>query len=150
MGTPLSENYISIRSEVRGSRKLDPLVVNSLLREYRKKLEIFKIEETKSDGGLLKIWVQEVDEFNSELLDEGKTLLFSHQLKINIFDSLPHGFDNHAHRLQAKMGEALEKIQIKEGKYSQKIIITTTGIKFRGGERTSGRWPKEQLAGLGI
>lgn len=142
----LSEQYILLRGEVRGSRKLDAAEVNPLLRKYRKLLEEFKIEE-KSDGNkLFKAWAQTVDEFNSELLKEGKTLLFSHQLKINIFDNLLRTFNNYAHSIQAKLGEALEKVRVEnEGKYSQKIIILTTGIKFSGGEKSSGRWPSEQM-----
>jgi len=146
MSTELSEQYIFIRSEVKGKKKLDPETVNPLLREYRKKLEMFKIEETKSGGGRSKIWVQLVEDFTSEILNEGKTILFSHQLKINIFDSLPHGSDNYAHHLQVKLAEGLGKIYVDNGlTYSQKIFIVTTGIKFSGGGRTSGRWPGERL-----
>ncbi len=145
----LSEQYVFLRGEVQGKKKLDANVVNPLLREYRKKLEEFKIEETKSDGKLLKIWTQEVDEFNSELLSE-KTLLFSHKLRLNIFDPPPHAHNNYAHSIQAKLSEGLRKIRVENGKtYSQKIIIVTTGIKFAGGERT-GRWPVERLAGIGF
>jgi len=146
MSTELSETYISVRSEVRGSRKLIPEIVNPLLREYRRELESFKIEEKKRDGGLSKIWVQLVEDFRSEILGEGKTILFSHQLKINIFDSLPHSHNNYAHSLQVKLAEGLGKIYVDNGEtYSRKIFIVTTGIKFAGGERTSGRWPAEGL-----
>lgn len=146
----LSEIYISVRGEVRGKHKLVPEEVNPLLRAHRRLLEGFKIEERKSDGGLLKIWVQETDEFNSELSDE-KTLLFSHKLKIEVYDSLPHSHNNYQHSLQAKIGEGLQKIRLEnDGIYSAKITITTTGVKFAGGERTSGRWPVERLAGIGI
>jgi len=146
MSTELSEQYIFIRSEVKGKKKLDPETVNPLLREYRKKLEMFKIEETKSGGGRSKIWVQLVEDFTSEILGEGKTILFSHQLKINIFDSLPHSHNNYAHSLQVKLAEGLGKIYVDNGEtYSRKIFIVTTGIKFAGGERTSGRWPAEGL-----
>ena len=140
----LSEQYISLRGEVQGKRKLDANVVNPLLREYRKKLNDFKIEETKSDGELFKVWVQEVDEFNSELLSE-KTLLFSHKLRLNIYDPHPHSFNNYAHSIQAKLAEGLRKIRVEDGKgYYGKIVIVNTGIKFAGGERT-GRWPEEPL-----
>jgi hypothetical protein len=146
MSTELSETYISLRSEVRGKKKLDAAEVNPLLRQYRRKLEGFKIEEPKSGGGLCKIWVQLVEDFNSEILAEGKIILFSHQLKINIFDSLPHSHNNYAHSLQVKLAEGLGKIYVDNGMtYSQKIVIVTTGIKFAGGERTSGRWPAEGL-----
>ena len=122
MSTELSEAYISLRSEVRGKTKLDPEIVNPLLREYRKKLEAFKIEETKSDGGLSKIWVQLVEDFNSEFMDEGKTILFSHQLKLNIYDSLPHSHNNYAHQLQVKLADGLGKIYVDNGlTYSKKI-----------------------------
>ena len=141
----LSEQYIFIRSEVRGGRKLDAIEVNPLLRKYRKKLQDFIVEE-KSDGKMFKAWTQDVDEFNSEFLEEGKTLLFSHKLKINIYDTLLRSFNNYAHSIQAKLAEALEKIQVDNGKtHSQKIIILTTGIKFSGGERSSGRWPSERM-----
>ena len=141
----LSEQYIFVRSEVRGGRKLNAVEVNPLLRKYRKKLQDFIVEE-KSDGKMFKAWTQDVDEFNSELLEEGKTLLFSHKLKINIYDTLLRSFNNYAHSIQAKLAEALEKIQVEnEGKLSQKIIIVTTGTKFSGGERSSGRWPSEQM-----
>lgn len=146
MSTELSETYISVRSEVRGSRKLIPEIVNPLLREYRKKLESFKIEEKKSNGGMTKIWVQVCEDFTSEFMGEGKTILFSHQLKINIYDSLPHSHNNYAHSLQVRLAKGLEKIYVDNGMtYSQKIFITTTGIKFSGGGRTSGRWPGEQV-----
>lgn len=146
MSTELSETYISLRSEVRGKKKLDAAEVNPLLRQYRRKLESFKIEESKSDGGLSKIWVQLVEDFTSEILGEGKIVLFSHKLKINIFDSLPHSHNNYAHSLQVKLAEGLGKIYVDNGMtYSQKIFITTTGIKFSGGGRTSGRWPGERL-----
>jgi len=145
----LSEEYVFLRGEVQGKKKLDANVVNPLLREYRKKLEEFKIEETKSDGELLKIWTQHVDEFNSELLSE-KTLLFSHQLKLNIFDPHPHAHNNYAHSIHVKISEGLRKIRVEDGKgYYGKIIILTTGIKFAGGERT-GRWPVERMAGIGV
>ena len=146
MSTELSETYISLRSEVRGKKKLDAAEVNPLLRQYRRKLESFKIEESKSGGGRSKIWVQLVEDFTSEILGEGKTILFSHQLKINIFDSLPHSHNNYAHSLQVKLAEGLGKIYVDNGEtYSRKIFIVTTGIKFAGGERTSGRWPAEEL-----
>lgn len=146
----LSETYISVRGEARGKKKLDVAEVNPLLREYRQKLETFKIEE-KSDGRQFKVWVQECDEFNSELLEDEKTLLFSHKLRLNIFDDLLRSYNNYAHSIQAKLGEALGKIQVENGKtYSQKIVIETTGIKFAGGGRTAGRWPVERLAGIGF
>ena len=146
MSTELSETYISLRSEVRGKKKLDAAEVNPLLRQYRRKLESFKIEESKSGGGRSKIWVQLVEDFTSEFVGEGKIVLFSHQLKINIFDSLPHSHNNYAHQLQVKLAEGLGKIYVDNGMtYSQKIVIVTTGIKFAGGERTSGRWPAEGL-----
>lgn len=146
MSTQLSETYILVRSEVRGKRRLDPETVNPLLRKYRQKLEEFKIEEQKSDGGRSKIWVQLVEDFKSEILNEGKTLLFSHQLKINIFDSLPHGSNNYAHSLQVKLVKGLGKIELDNGlTYSQKIVVVTTGIKFSGGGRSPGRWPGERL-----
>jgi len=140
----LSEQYVFLRGEVQGKRKLDANVVNPLLRAYRKKLEEFKIEEKKSDGKLFKIWTQHVDEFNSELLSE-KTLLFSHQLKLNIFDPHPHSHNNYAHSIQVKLAEGLRKIRVEDGKgYYGKIIILTTGIKFSGSAAT-GSWPVEPL-----
>lgn len=146
----LSEMHISLRGEVQGKRKLDADVVNPLLREYRKLLEGFKIKETKSNGKLFKMWVQFVDEFNSELSVDKKVLLFSHKLKINVYDPHPHSFNNYAHSIQAKLAEGLKKIRVENGKtYSQKIVVETTGIKFSGSAAT-GRWPVERLAGIGI
>ena len=143
-----SEQYILIRSEVQGKRKLEPAEVNPLLRLYREKLQNFIIEE-KSDDKMFKCWTQTVDEFCGELLDE-KTLLFSHQLKLNIYDNLLTTYDNYAHSIQVKLGEALEKIILDNGKtYSQKIVIRMTGIRFAGGSRSAGRWPVERLAGIG-
>lgn len=144
----LSEMYIFLRGEVQGKKKLDAKEVNPLLREYRKKLETFRIEEIKSNGKLFKIWTQEVDEYNDELLSE-KTALFSYKLKINIYDPHPHTFDNYQHGIQAKLAKGLKKIQVEDGVYSQKIIIVTTGIKFPGGFG-EGRWPRERIAGIGI
>ena len=92
-----SEMYIVVRGEVRnkkGRKELDAREVNPMLKEHRQLLNDFKIEETKSDGGMFKVWASDVDEFNYEMLDE-KTLLFSHKLKLEIFDTLPHGFNNY-------------------------------------------------------
>lgn len=144
----LSETYILIRSEVKGKRELDANVVNPLIKDYRGKLESFKIEESKSDGGKCKIWVQLVDEFLGELLGDGRTFLFSYQLKINIYDSLPHSPDNYAHRLQCKLAEGLKRIRIEEDTHSRRIIIENTGIKFAGGGKSPGRWPQVDRAGI--
>ncbi|MCK4731586.1 MAG: hypothetical protein KAT65_03925 [Methanophagales archaeon] len=138
----LSEKYIFIRSEVRGEQKLDAAEVNPLLQQYRRELEKFKIEEPKRNGGLCKTWVQLVEDFKSEILNEGKTLLFSHQLKVNIFDSLPHSHNNYAHSLQVKLAKGIREIYVDNGKTdNQKIFIVTTGIKFSGGVSTEDKWP---------
>ena len=150
MDTGLSDQYISLRGEVIGKRKLDAEIVNPLLREYRRLLEKFKVEKTKSDGRLFKIWVQMVDEFNSELSADSKTLLFSHKLKLTVLDPPPHSHNNYAHSIQVEISKGLDKIRVDNRKpYSQKIIIITTGIKFSGSAAT-GRWPAERLAGIGI
>lgn len=142
----LSEQYISLRAECRGKKELDANEVNPLLREFRRKLEQFKIDETRSDGKQCKIWTQDVDEFNSELLNDGKTLLFSHKIKLNIFDPHPHSHNNYAHSIQVKIAKGLGKIKLE----NEKIIIVTTGIRFAGDGGGDGRWPAERFAGIGI
>jgi len=145
MDTGLSEQYIFLRAECRGKKKLDASVVNPLLRKFRKLLEAFKIEERKSNGKLFKIWTDNVDEFTSELLNK-KTLLFRHKIMLNIFDERPHTFNNYMHGIQAKISQGLEKIRMED----EEIIILTTGIKFAGDGGGEGRWPMEKTYGIGI
>ena len=146
MDTGLSEQYIFLRSEARGKKKLNAIEVNPFLRKYRRMLESFKIEERKSNGKRFKIWTDNVDEFTSELLNDGKTLLFSQKIKLNIYDPRPHTFNNYMHGIQAKISQGLEKIRMED----EKITIVTTGIKFAGGGEGTGRWPMEKTYGIGI
>lgn len=149
--TGLSEQYIFLRGEVIGKRKLDANVVNPLLREYRRKLESFKVEKTKSDGRPFKIWTDHVDEFTSELSVDSKTLLFSQKLKINVLDKPPHSHNNYAHSIQVEISKGLGRIRVENGEtYTRKISITTTGIKFSGGQGTAGRWPAEEIRIVGF
>jgi len=153
----LSDMYISVRSLASGKKKLDARVLNPLLRQYRKLLEQFKIEEIESDGQLFKVGVQAVDEFAYELLDE-KTLLFSHQLKLNVLEPTHNPYSpnqpqpNYPSNIYAKFRKVLMEIRLENGSkgYYKKIVIETTGIKFSEGERTTGRWPAERLAGIGF
>ena len=150
--TGLSERFVLLRGEVQGKRKLDANVVNPLLREYRRKLEKFKIEKTKNDGRPFKIWTDHVDEFNYELSVDGKVALFSQKLKIIVLDKPPHTFNNYAHDVQVEISKGLGKIQVENGEtYTRKISIITTGIKFAGGgQGTAGRWPNEGIQIIGF
>lgn len=142
----LSEQYIFLRGEVQGKKKLDSNEVNPLLRQYRQLLNDFKVEERRGDGKITKIWTDHVDEFTSELFNDGRNLLFSHKLKINIFDPHPHSFNNYAHSIQIKISR-LKDIQVEDGR----IVIITTGIKFSGcHDGREGRWPMEKMYGIGI
>ena len=147
----LSEMYIFLRAEVQGKKKLDSNEVNPLLREYRRKLEAFKVEEIRSDGKTTKIRTDYTDEFTYELLNDGKTLLFSYKLKLNIYDPHPHSFNNYAHSIQVKISQGLSDIQVEGGGkgFYGKIIIVTTGIKFPGSAGT-GRWPREEIPIIGF
>lgn len=149
--TGLSEQYVLLRGEVIGKRKLDANVVNPLLREYRRKLESFKVEKTKSDGRPFKIWTDHTDEFTSELSVDSKVLLFSQKLKLNILDPHPHSHNNYMYSLEVEISKGLGKIRVENGEtYTRKISIITTGIKFAGSQGTSGRWPNEGIRIIGF
>lgn len=146
----LSEVYVTLRGEVQGKRRLNADEVNPLLRQYRQLLGKFKIEKKKDDGGKFQVAADHTDEFNSELLSD-KILVFSHKLKLNIYDSYPHGFDNYAHHIQVEIWKGLEKIQVDNRMpYSKKIVVLTTGIQFPGGGKTAGRWPTEEIQVIGF
>lgn len=139
----LSELYMFVCMRVRG-KNLDAREVNPLLREYNTLLRQLKVEEQRNDGKIFKAWVQEIDEFEHQILDK-ETLLCSIQVRWNIFDPLPHGANNYAHSICVKLHEALMAIVVDNGKTnSKKIVIKTMDTHIPGNTRT-GRWPREKI-----
>lgn len=145
-----ADMFVFLRGEIRGKRKLNPVTVNPSLREYRKLLESFKIKETASNGTKLQVSVLDVDEYSDEVLDE-KTVLFRFKLKLSVLDTPPRILPqpNYPYNVHMRIREAIMKIKIDEGKYTEKIIILTTGFKLQG-EVGTGRWPTEKMVGIGI
>jgi hypothetical protein len=146
--TEMSEQYVFILLRVTG-KNLDAREVNPLLKHYNELLRQCKIEEQRADGKKFMVWVDNIDEFQHEILDKN-TLICSRQIKFEIRDPFPHSSNNYGHDTHVRIHEALMKIRVENEKtYSQRIIIETVETRFPY-DFKKGRWPIDKNAGAFI
>lgn len=134
----LSESYdliMSVCFEVRG-KNLDSRQVNPLLREFRRKLENYRLKENG-----IQAWPERVDEFQSELVGTDLAIC-SQQIKWNIFNPTGTGYDKTQTRLFRDM---LEMKLDNQEKHSKNIITITMKDAIRAGDLKHGRWPRERM-----
>lgn len=148
MDTGLSDFYMSIALRVEG-KNLDPRATNPLLVRYNELLRKTKIEERRADGKTIKAWIQNIDNYQHELVDKD-TLLCSRRIRWTILNPISSPYSrsqpqaNYLHALHVKLHQALMKISVEGGKgYYKKIVIQTVNTHVPGDTRT-GRWPEEK------
>jgi hypothetical protein len=138
---PLTQDFeliMFVNFHVRG-KDLDARTCNPVLREFRRMIESYKLEE---DG--IKAWPVTVDEFKYELIDS-TWLTASFDIKWNVHN--PTEKDNN--EVRADLLRAMLKLELTRGTYSQKITITMKDAAYRG-DMKHGRWPREEIQIVGF
>ncbi len=128
------ELIMHICFSVRG-RNLDSRQVNPLLREFRKQLEDYRLEE-----GRIKARPMRIDEFQSELVGTDLAICSQHILW-QIYD--PTGFGRE--RIQPRLLRDMRTQELE----NEGISIQMTDAHFQGSHR-HGRWPRDEFAGAGF
>ncbi len=137
----MADIYIFVLLRATG-KNLEAKVVNRVIDEYNEKLKGLRIKEQRGDGKIFKFWVSDVDEYKHELLSKD-VLICSRKVKLEIRDPLPHGFNNYAHSIGAKIHKALMELKVESWqKGDESIVVETIGTHISGNDRT-GRWPRD-------
>ena len=127
-----------VNFEARG-KNLNSQTVNPILRDFRRKLEAFKVVK-----GDLVIRVERCDEFESELVDSG-WLLASHQVRFLIVDSDKQWANNSNNVVRPAISQGIREIEIQNGlTYTKRITVRVRDVCFQGKPR-QGRWATERL-----
>jgi len=144
MSPELSDKYLLVRFCARG-KNLRASTTNPGLKQIRRNLENFSFEEKKADGALFKFSVQDVDEFNSQLLNPN-LLNCSSKVKLNIYDSYPHSQNNYFHQIQSKIAKELMRIKANNGREKgDEVLVKMEEILPQGGFKGD-RWPSEKIS----
>jgi hypothetical protein len=141
---PIFEVVMEVCFEVKG-KNLDERNpecterVNTFLRKFRRSIEETKIKEDNFRAN-----VEFVDEFQHELLSD-TLLLCSQQIKWTCYG---RGAEIR-NTANAKLGQALKKLEFEEGSYSSKLAVRVVDFHFSG-ELRHNRWPNQGILTIGF